>query len=76
MRSACVSVCAAFAAAALFAADLPFWGEDNGAGTNVVGTASAVSSAARPVEVRTVDAAGSGAIAFSSYPRGMCIYFR
>lgn len=61
------------ASATVVLADLPFWGEDNGEGTNVVATASAVSSVAKPVAVRTVSVSETDSFEFSSYPRGLFI---
>ena len=73
MRTLCVLLGAAFAVASLFAADLPFWGGENGEGTNVVATASAVSAVAKPAAVRTVCTAVTDPFAFSSYKRGLCL---
>ena len=66
----------AVVSAAVTLADLPFWGEDNGGGTNVVATASAVSSVAKPVAVRTVSVSLTDLFEFSSYPRGLLIYIK
>ena len=71
-----VLFCIVCAGLSLFAADLPFWGDDNGAGTNVLVTASAVSSSAKQVAVRTIDVADSNSIGFISYPRSLCISIR
>ena len=76
MEKLLVLFCIVCAGGALFAADLPFWGEDNGAGTNVLVTASAVSSSAKQVAVRTIDVADSNSIGFISYPRSLCISIR
>ena len=73
MRTTIVLICATLACAALFAADLPFWGDENGEGTNVVATASAVSAVAKPATVRTVCMAVTDSIEVSSYPRGLFI---
>lgn len=63
-------------ASAAIAADLPFWGEDNSEATNVTVSASAVSSSAAPVAVRTIGEDGAGPIPFSSYRRGLVMSFR
>ena len=76
MRIVFASISVVSAWAALFAADLPFWGADNGKGTNVVATASAGSAVAKPVEVRTVSMAETDPIVFSSHPRGLIISIR
>jgi len=73
MRTTIVLMCATLAGAVAFAADLPFWGEENGEGTNVVATASAVSAFAKPAAVRTVCTAVTDPFAFSSYKRGLCL---
>ena len=66
-------VALAVISAAVALADLPFWGEDNGEGTNVIATASSVSTVAKPVAVRTVSVSETDAFEFSSYPRGLFI---
>ena len=76
MRTLCMLLGVALAGAAIFADDLPFWGEDNSEGTNVVATASAVSSVAKPVAVRTVYVSETDAFEFSSYRRGLFICIR
>ena len=63
----------AAAASAVIAADIPFWGGDNSEATNVVVTASAVSSPAASVAVRTTCEDEADPIRFSSYPRGSFI---
>ena len=73
MRTMCILICAALAGAVAFAADLPFWGKENGEGTNVVATATAVSAVAKQVGVRTVCVATADPFAFSSYRRGLCL---
>ena len=73
MRTLCVLLGVALAGAVIFADDLPFWGTENGEGTNVVVTASAVSSVAKPVAVRTVCVSETDAFEFSSYSRGLFI---
>ena len=66
----------AAAASAVIAADIPFWGEDNGEATNVVVSASAVSASAASVAVRTTCEDEADPIPFSSYRRGLVISFR
>ena len=76
MRKFFVFLCAVLATVSLVADDLPFWGEDNGAGTNVLVTAAGYSSSAKQVAVRTIDIADSNSIGFISYPRSLCISIR
>ena len=64
------------AASAATAADRPFWGEDNSAGTNVTASVSANSASTGRVDVRTVSTAEAGPIAFSSRKRGIVASFR
>ena len=73
MRTVCILIWVALASAVLLATDLPFWGEENGEGTNVVATATAVSAVAKQVGVRTVCVATADPFAFSSYRRGLCL---
>ena len=73
MRTLCVLLGVTLAGAAIFADDLPFWGTENGEGTNLVVTAAAVSSVAKPMAVRTVCVASADPFEFSSYPRGLFI---
>ena len=49
------------------------YGTENGEGTNLVVTAAAVSSVAKPMAVRTVCVASADPFEFSSYPRGLFI---
>ena len=73
MRNLFVLFGVTLAGAAIFADDLPFWGTENGKGTNLVVTAAAVSAAAKQVGVRTVCVATADPFAFSSYRRGLCL---
>ena len=61
---------------AAMAEDLPFWGEDNSAATNVTVSVSATSASAGRVDVRTVSKAEAGPIAFSSRKRSIVVSFR
>ena len=73
MRNLFVLFGVTLAGATIFADDLPFWGTENGEGTNLVVTAAAVSSVAKPMAVRTVCVASADPFEFSSYPRGLFI---